>query len=166
MHNTRDLVYGAVCAVAMTVCAWISIPTVIPITLQTFGIALTLALLGGCRGTVSVLVYLLMGALGLPVFSGMQGGFGVLLGPTGGYLTGFLAMALVYWAVTARGGRKLPACLLGLLACYAFGTAWYQALYARGSLWTVLSLCVFPFIVPDILKIWLALAAAKRITLK
>ena len=82
-----------------------------------------LFLLGGKYGTVSILLYLLIGAMGVPVFSGFRGGIGVLLGMTGGYLIGFLVSGLVYWAVTARGREALPFKVIGsvlaLIACYA-----------------------------------------------
>ena len=92
--STRDLCFCAIGAALIAVCAWISIPAEVPFTLQTFAIFAVCGLLGGRRGTVSVLVYLLLGAVGLPVFSGFRGGLGALLGTTGGYILGFLALAL------------------------------------------------------------------------
>ena len=89
----------------------------------------SLGTLGGRRGTLAILAYLLLGLVGLPVFSGFQGGPGVLLGTTGGYILGFLASALLYWGMTARLGDRpavtAAAMVLGLLVCYAFGTAWF-----------------------------------------
>ena len=87
-QRTRAMVYIAAFAALMAACAWISIPAAVPFTMQTFGVFLALGLLGGRRGTIAVLVYLLLGAMGLPVFAGFMGGFGVLLGTTGGYLAG------------------------------------------------------------------------------
>ena len=86
--TTRDMVYTAMFACLMTICAWISIPGQVPFTLQTMGVFLAVGLLGGKRGTLAILVYVLMGAVGLPVFSGYQGGLARLAGPTGGYLAG------------------------------------------------------------------------------
>lgn len=84
---------------------------------------------------MAILAYLLLGLVGLPVFSGFQGGPGVLLGTTGGYILGFLASALLYWGMTARLGDRpavtAAAMVLGLLVCYAFGTAWFLVAYAR-----------------------------------
>ena len=98
------MAYNALFAVLLTVCAWISVPLPVPFTLQTFAIFAALGILGGRRGTWAVAVYLLLGAVGLPVFSGFRGGLGALLGTTGGYILGFLALALVYWLVTALLG--------------------------------------------------------------
>ena len=82
--KTYDLVYIGVFAVLMAVCSWISIPTAVPFTLQTFGVFMAVGVLGGKKGTASVGLYLLLGVLGVPVFAGMTGGIGVLLGTTGG----------------------------------------------------------------------------------
>ena len=82
--KTYDMVYIALFAVLIAICSWISIPTVVPFTLQTFAIFLSLAVLGGKRGTCAVIVYVLLGAVGIPVFSGFKGGIGVLLSTTGG----------------------------------------------------------------------------------
>ena len=89
-----DLTYMAVCAALIAVCSWISIPAAVPFTLQTFAVFCVLGLLGGKRGTVSILVYILLGAIGLPVFSGFNGGIGALLGTTGGYIIGFIFVGL------------------------------------------------------------------------
>ena len=166
-----DLAYTALFTVLIVVCAWITVPLTVPFTLQTFGVFAALGTLGGRRGTYAVAAYLLLGLAGLPVFSGFQGGPGVLLGTTGGYILGFLASALLYWAVTARFGSRpgvmAAAMVLGLVVCYGFGTAWFLAAYARTTgpvgLWTALGLCVFPFIVPDLAKLALALALSRRL---
>lgn len=167
--TTLDMVYTAMFACLMAICAWISIPGQIPFTLQTMGVFLAVGLLGGKRGTLAILVYVLMGAVGLPVFSGMTGGLGKLLGMTGGYIVGFLVSALIMWAMEAiPGSRKwvLPlSMVLGLIACYAFGTAWFLAVYTRAkgtiSLAAVLGMCVIPYIIPDIIKIVCALALTR-----
>ena len=89
----------ALMAVLMCLCTWIAIPAAVPFTLQTFAVFTAVELLGARRAFWSVAVYLLMGAVGLPVFSGMTGGFGVLLGQTGGYLWGFLLLPLIVFIV-------------------------------------------------------------------
>ena len=165
----HDLVYIALGAVLITICSWISIPTEIPFTLQTMGIFLVCYLLSGKRASFSVLIYLLLGTVGLPVFAGFQGGPSSLLGPTGGYLIGFLGSALIYLLMEKLMGQKLSSAILGmvlgLLVCYLFGTIWFYILYNRGTgemgLTTVLMICVVPFIPVDIIKIGLALFLGK-----
>ena len=95
--RTQELARAALFAALIAICSWISIPTAVPFTLQTFAVFLALGVLGGKLGTLSVAVYLLLGAVGLPVFAGFQGGLGALLGATGGYLAGFLLTALTVW---------------------------------------------------------------------
>ena len=132
---------------------------------------LAVGLLGGRRGSLAVFVYLLLGAVGAPVFSGFTGGIGALVGTTGGYILGFLLCALTMWAVESALGKSLwvlgLGMVLGLIVCYAFGTAWYIVLYTQAngpvSLWTVLGWCVFPFLIPDALKMALALALSARL---
>ena len=169
--RTRDLTYIALFAVLMAVCAWITIPMTVPFTLQIFAVFAALATLGGRRGAYAVAVYLLLGAVGLPVGAGFQGGLGWLLGTTGGYIVGFLCIALIYWLMTAKLGESLPvsivACVLGLAVCYAFGTAWFMVVYARTTgpvgVMTALGWCVFPYVVPDLLKLVLAVTLSQRV---
>lgn len=169
--RTLDLVYVAVGAALIAVCSWISIPMTVPFTLQTFAVFFLMAALGGKRGTAAVLVYILLGAVGLPVFAGFSGGIGVLLGSTGGYIFGFLLLGLIYLLMTKLFGEKLPvviaALVIGLAVCYAFGTAWFMLVYTKANgavgLGTVLGWCVFPFIIPDLVKLSLALVIARRI---
>lgn len=164
-----DLVYSAFFAVLIAVCAWVSVPVpkpFVPFTMQTFGVFAALLCLDGRRGLYSVLVYLLLGAVGLPVFTGFRGGAGVLFDATGGYLIGFVALALVYRALRGRIGG-VAACAVGLAVCYAFGTAWFVALYASAkgpiSVGTALGWCVAPFVVPDALKLCLAALLSRRV---
>lgn len=150
--KTRDMALIAAFAAVITVCAWISVPAAVPFTLQTFAVFLAVGLLGGKRGTIAVAVYILLGAVGVPVFSGFNGGLGALLGITGGYILGFLAAAAVMWGLTSVLGGSVPALAFsmaaGMLTCYALGTAWFMVVYARTqgavTLLAVLSKCVFP----------------------
>ena len=170
--NTRDMVRIALFAVVIAICSWLSIPAAVPFTLQTFGVFLTVAVLGGKRGSLSVFLYLLMGTIGLPVFSGFSGGVGKLLGATGGYILGFLFSALVMWGMEALLGKKrwvlALSMLAGLIVCYAFGTFWFVIVYARSSgsigLVTALGWCVFPYIIPDLIKIALAMLLSKKLS--
>ena len=169
--RTVDMVYIALFAVLMAVCSWISIPAAVPFTMQTFGVFLAVAVLGGKRGTLAILVYLLLGAVGAPVFAGFSGGISALVGSTGGYIIGFLFLALVMWLMERLLGKKTwvlaVSMVLGLVVCYAFGTAWFMVVYARTTgaigLWTALGWCVFPYIIPDLAKIVLALMLSKRL---
>lgn len=169
--DTRDVTMIAVCTAMMVICSWISIPATVPFTMQTFGVFLCVGLLGGRRGTLAVSVYLLLGAVGLPVFSGFTGGVGHLFGATGGYIIGFLFSALVMWLIEHLLGRNLRTLVLsmiaGLITCYAFGTAWFMVVYAKDSgsvgLMTALGWCVFPYVIPDAVKIGLATVITRRV---
>ena len=169
--QTKDLAYVAVCSVLMAVCSWISIPSTVPFTLQTFAVFCALGLIGGKRGTAAILVYLLLGALGVPVFAGFSGGIGILIGTTGGYLLGFILMGLVYWLGERLGkgnrGILIGSMILGLALCYAFGTAWFMLVYARQSgavgLGTALAWCVIPFLLPDLVKMALAILLSNKL---
>lgn len=169
--RTVDMVYIALFAVLMAVCSWISIPAAVPFTMQTFGVFLAVAVLGGKRGTLAILVYLLLGAVGAPVFAGFSGGISALVGSTGGYIIGFLFLALVMWLMERLLGKRTwvlaVSMVLGLVVCYAFGTAWFMVVYARTTgaigLWTALGWCVFPYIIPDLAKTALALMLSKRL---
>ena len=95
--TTRELAFTGICSALLAVCSWISVPTLVPFTFQTFGIFCTLELLGGKKGFFAILVYLLLGAIGMPVFAEFSSGLSVILGTTGGYLIGFLFMAMIYY---------------------------------------------------------------------
>ena len=168
--QSKNLSRCALLAALMCLCSWISLPLgQNPITLQTFALFLALELLGGKYGSLVCLTYLLLGGVGLPVFSGFRGGFGMLLGSTGGYLWGFLLCALAYWLITTVLGSRfhILACLVGLLLCYALGTLWFYWVYLQAGsslgLGFVLIKCVVPFVLPDLLKLFLALALAKKL---
>lgn len=155
------MILSSLFAGLMAICAWISIPVLdIAFTMQTFAVCLALLILGGKWGTVSIVIYLLLGLVGLPVFSGFRGGPGVLLGVTGGYLWGFLFTGLCFWCGEKWG--KIPSLILGLLACYCCGSFWF-AWYSGGGLELILLRCVVPYLVPDAVKLWLALRISKRI---
>lgn len=168
--TVRDITHIALLAALIAVCSWISIPMTVPFTLQTMGVFTAVGLLGGKKGTVSVLVYILLGAVGLPVFSGFTGGIGILLGATGGFILGFLLCALLMWFMEALFGKKkavlLLSMVLGLVACYAAGAGWLMLYLARASkamsLASVISLYILPFVIPDLVKIAVAMLIIGR----
>lgn len=170
-NKTYDLVYISMFTVLIAICSWISIPAAVPFTLQTLGVFLAVGILGGKRGTMAVLIYILLGAIGIPVFAGFSGGIGILVGTTGGYIVGFLASALVMWGLEYAFGNgkfvQTVSMFLGLLACYVVGTLWFMAVYTHQTgevgIWAVLGWCVFPFVIPDLLKIVLAMILIRRI---
>lgn len=170
-NKTKNLVLMSLFAAIISACAWLTIPATVPFTMQTFGVFLALGVLGGKRGTISVCIYLLLGIIGIPVFSAGKSGIGVLLGSTGGYLIALIFSGLVVWGMEVLLGKKTwvlaLSMVLGLLVCYAIGTFWFITVYTSQSgeigLWSALSMCVFPFIIPDLIKIVLALVLQKRL---
>lgn len=159
------MVRCALFASLMAVCAWISIPMPdIAFTMQTFGVFLTLAVLGGKWGTVSIGIYLAIGLVGMPVFSGFRGGFGVLLGVTGGYIWGFLASGLVFWALEKLW--KPLAFGAGLLGCYLCGSLWFGFYAGSAGFGAAMLKCVVPYLIPDIVKLILAAELAGRLRKK
>lgn len=170
--ETLDLVYVALGAVLITICSWISIPTTIPFTMQTFAVFFVLSAFGGERGTLAIIVYVLLGAVGVPVFAEFTSGIGILLGNTGGYIVGFIFMGLAYWLIVGILGKKqwveIFAMVIGIVVLYSFGTVWFMIVYAQTNgavgLAMVLSWCVIPFIVPDLIKLGLALTLVRRLS--
>lgn len=158
------------CTALTVVTAWITVPSPIPFTLQTFAVLLSCGLIGGKRATVSVLIYIALGAVGLPVFSGFTAGAQVLFGATGGYVIGFLAMTLFMWSVgrlASRSTLTLAVAMTGaLFICYAVGVIWYAFVYASGetaSVGAVITATVLPFVIPDAVKLVLAVTLTKRL---
>lgn len=165
--KTADLARIALGAALITVCAWITVPFTVPFTMQLFGVFFSLVLLGGRDGMLAVAVYLLLGAIGIPVFSGGAGGFSVLIGMTGGYLWGMLLIGAVY-----RIGMKLlpkslwteiALLLFGLVLCYLLGTVWFSALNRDRGFVSSLLVCVVPFLLPDLLKLALAVVLGRKL---
>lgn len=161
--KTKNLVLCAVCAALICVTAPLAVPVgAVPVTLATFAVMLTGVLLGGSRGALSVTVYLLIGAVGVPVCAGYTPALPKLLGPTGGYLVGYIPLVFLcgaiysLWGKNSRGVKKYASMLLGMTvgtaALYAFGTAWFCILNHVGVLYA-LSICVVPFLFGDALKI-------------
>ena len=153
--SALKMAYISLGAVLIALCSWISVPATVPFTLQTF----------------AVLLDLLLGAVGFPVFSGFSGGLGHLLGMTGGYILGFvlsaLVMALMQRLLPRRRVFTLLSMALGLLACYAAGSVWFMQVYTQTkgaiSLGAVLSICVVPYLIPDAIKFVLACLISERL---
>ena len=93
----KDIAFIPLFTSIIIICSWITVPFTVPFTLQTFAIFLSLLILGGKRGIIAIVLYLLLGLIGLPVFSGFKGGLASLIGPTGGFLIGFVFMGVVYF---------------------------------------------------------------------
>ena len=188
--KTTYMILCGLFAAITAVCSFITIPlgfTPVPINLGTLAVFLTGGILGKKYGTISMTVYVLLGAAGVPVFAGFRAGISVLAGPTGGYIIGYIVAVFIIGVLadvlvkrstageqTASGGRAVKETLLyalamviGLLICYAFGTAWFMFVYTSQTgavgLMTVLGWCVFPFIIPDIIKIVVATILADRL---
>ncbi len=166
--KTKNLAFCALMAAVTAVCAQISIPLPggVPLTLSVAAVYLSGAFLGPGLAFASHLVYLLLGAFGLPVFAGFSGSLGVLLGSTGGYLLVYPLMAAAVALGRRLWGGKLPSLaasmLIALLLCYAGGTAWFMAVTQK-SLAVSLAACVFPFVPVDLCKIALASAVGSRL---
>ena len=176
LNTAKKLAYLALGVALLTVSAWISIPVgTVPVTLQTFAVALIGALFGAVRGSFVVLIYFLMGLIGIPVFAGFNAGVVALLGPTGGYLIGFLFDIVIVGLFTrvqlqnkiAKTALLYLGMLLALVALYFFGTLWFVTVYSGGGaigVGAALMLCVVPYALPDCIKV--LFAAVLGISLK
>ena len=167
------MAYIALGAVLITVCSWLTVPFTVPFTMQTFAVFCILLILGGKKGTAAICLYIALGAVGVPVFSGFGSGYAHIIGPTGGYMLGFILTGVLYMIFGGAAEKKgifFTVLVLsgGLILCYAAGTAWFVVVYGmRGEsigFFTALALCVLPYIVPDALKMALALYVGGRIT--
>ncbi|MEE1056284.1 MAG: biotin transporter BioY [Acutalibacteraceae bacterium] len=161
-----DIIFIALFVALISVSAQIAIPTIVPFTLQTLGVFVSSALLGCKRGTTSILIYIFLGSIGLPIFSGFSGGVGKLTGPTGGYIVGFILTAVVVGLMCDLLGKKLwvliTSMTAGLLLCYLLGTIWF-CISSKTNFISASMLCVVPFIIPDVAKIIVASILVKRL---
>lgn len=155
----------------IAVCSFVSVPSAVPFTLQTLGIFTTLTVLGGKRGTICIALYIFIGLVGVPVFSGFGAGLGHLTGATGGFILGFIIIGFCYWIITKIFGNKTvvktTGLITGLLMCYIFGTLWYTVFYLKAfnpsDFLTTLKVCVLPFIIPDLIKLGVAIIIDRKI---
>ena len=180
MTNTKtDLRYfvlAALFAAVTAVCSWISVPlpfTPVPVNLATLAVFMAGGLLGHKYGLLAECVYVLCGGFGLPVFAGFRGGPSVLVGPTGGFIAGYLACALVAGILVEKVYRldithirriiyTVLSMAAGLFCCYALGMVWFMYLTGSG-LFEGLLACVVPFLPGDGLKIALAAVLIDRL---
>lgn len=165
--STYQLTTCALMAALMCVLGPMSIPIgPVPVSFTNLVIYLTVYLLGMKGATISYLVYLLLGAAGMSVFSGYEGGLSKLAGPTGGYLVGFILMALICGFVMekshAHAGITIAGMIVGTLVAYLFGTVWF-VLEMQCEVWYALTVCVFPFIPFDLAKIVIATVLGKAV---
>ena len=167
--SIRNITVTAMFVALTIVLSQIAIPlpfTDVPLSLATLAVFLSGAVLGPARGAVAQGIYVVMGLAGLPVFANFSGGFARVLGPTGGYIWGYVVAALFYRPDHFQGRPRFLGLPRGngnrLAGCYALGTAWYM-IYAQIDLWAALALCVVPFLVGDAIKIVLASVLAYRL---
>ncbi|MDE6832982.1 MAG: biotin transporter BioY [Ruminococcus sp.] len=164
--STREMVIIAMFSAIIAVCSWISVPTTIPFTLQTFGVFATMSILGGRKGFFSILVYVLLGAVGMPVFSGFSAGISALTSYSGGYIWGFIFLALVYWCAEKFFSKKfivqVISLIIGMAVCYICGTLWFMHI-TKSTFIYGLSACVVPYLLFDALKMILALMISERV---
>ena len=173
------LLLAALMAAVCAVCSWISVPlpfTPVPINLGTLAVFLAAGILGWKYGSISVIVFVLLGAAGLPVFHGFTGGMGIITGPTGGYIVGYILAAFLtgimidtYFKARKSSDNKAAtyavlalAMALGLFACYALGTAWFMHISGT-DLKAALLMCVVPFLIGDAIKIAAATVLVKKL---
>jgi biotin transport system substrate-specific component len=165
--------YIAMCVSLLSLCAWITIPFTVSFTMQLFAVFWIAAVSHWKQSLTAISLYLVLGCLGLPIFGGFQGGISVLFHTTGGYLIGFFFSTLIISLSVRRFGKRTSvltiAMLLSLLICYLFGVLWYILLYTTAtssvSVFSALCICVFPFVIPDIFKILLAIILTKKLEL-
>lgn len=167
IFKTKDMITVSLSAALICICSWIQVPSAVPFTLQTFAVFLVAGLLGTKKGVAATLVYLLLGTVGLPVFSGFQGGVGALLGSTGGYVFGFVLSAATVGIAADKFADRIPVKILlniiAMLLCYTVGTFWFAFVYGDGNLIGAFSVCVLPFIIPDAVKIAFAMIIARKL---
>lgn len=166
-HSIRWMAKVALMAAVMCILGPLSIQIgPIPISFTNLVIYFSIYLLGTWKGTLSYLVYMLLGLIGLPVFSGGQGGIPKLFGVTGGYIFGFIFTAIISGIFIEKWKDNSPLHFLGMTlgtaVCYGFGTVWFVVL-TKSTFWGALCVCVFPFILGDVIKMLVAVLLGTKI---
>ena len=168
MTHVKKIVYIAIFSALIAVCSMIQIPYVIPFTLQTFAVFLTLLCIGGKLGTISIIVYILLGIVGLPVFSGFTAGIRVIMSQTGGYILGFALVRIVYMIFEKIKFKfnDIVSLLIGLILLYISGTVWFVFVASNPNgvgFAQALMTCVVPFVIPDLIKLALAVFIQRKL---
>lgn len=172
--SVSNMTYVSVCTALLAVSAWLTVPFTVNFTMQTFAVFFISLTLTVRQSVTAVLLYIALGIMGAPVFSGFGSGIAVIFGPTGGYMLSFIFIPPIMHGIL----RLFKACrhkkavlwasmLVAIFFCYCFGTVWYAVvcgLKASTDILSILGICVLPFIVPDILKMGLALFVASRLS--
>lgn len=165
--SVQDICIIAIMTAVTAVLAQISIPLpmMVPMTMQTFAVTLAGILLGAKRGAVSMIIYLLLGAVGAPVFTGLKGGQQSLAGPTGGFLLSFPVMAYIIGKgieLRKKKGMFTLLLIVGTVSNYVVGVAMY-CVVMESTVWTAVTACVLPFIPTAVIKAILAAALGLRL---
>lgn len=154
----------------LIICSWITIPFTVPFTLQTLAIFCIILLTNIKISLVTIILYIILGILGFPVFNSFQGGIGILLGPTGGFIIGFVPMIITSSILIKKNNKKIVNFVylfIGLIVCYITGSLWYYYLYKLETNYiNILMITVLPFIIPDAIKIFISLLITSRINKK
>lgn len=167
--KVKDIVYIALFVALITICSYIQVPLPVPFTLQLFSIYLAIYLLGPFKSFLTILLYLLLGLIGVPVFAGFKAGLSAFYSPTGGFLIGFLTIPLIYLPFYFLNKKNelfyLLSMIIGLLITYIIGSLFFIYVFKNGqiSLLSALTITVFPFIIPDILKLLLAYFIGRKL---
>ncbi|MEG2813565.1 MAG: biotin transporter BioY [Oscillospiraceae bacterium] len=166
-ETTKLIVICALFAGLTTVMAQLMVPVgAVPFSLATFAVYMAGGLLGAKKAAISQTVYVLLGCVGIPVFAGFTGGLPIVVGPTGGYIVGYVFMALIVGFVCQKGKNKFGwnvlAMVLGTIVLYAFGTAWFM-FETKTAFLPSLMMCVVPFLIGDSIKIFSAAFLSNRL---
>lgn len=166
--DLKNLLLAGLFAGLTAICSWISLPlffTPVPINMALLGPYLAGILIGSKYGALSQIIYILMGILGIPVFSGFASGIGIIMGPTGGFIAGYVACAALCGLVSGKkdSGCRILLMICGLFSCYFIGLIWFISV-TGSSLRTGLVSCVLPFIPGDAVKITAAAILSKYLS--
>ncbi len=161
--KTKEMLLSGLFGALTAIFSQIIIPMgVVPVSLATLSVMLSTSFLGKKWGTLSQIVYLSLGIMGLPVFHGMQGGIGILMGPTGGFLMGYPLFAWIMGWMIEKNCPIVFSMIAGTVGCYLLGCIWFWIL-TKGTIWSVLLSCMIPFLPIDGLKIMIVWWISKRL---